>query len=119
MATRALVGLRSATGICAKSDAPGERTIRTPELFRSLCDATHTVGGAAPVVSWLCPDGLAGVGREAVMKTRDRAWFALAALILVGAFAILPSMAAMATEADAAPADSYGVDFLALNPEHE
>ena len=58
--TDALVEFRSATGICAKSGAPGEQTIRTPELFRSLCDATHTVGGAAPVVSWLCPDGLAG-----------------------------------------------------------
>ncbi len=53
------------------------------------------------------------------MKTRDRAWFALAALVLVGAFVILPTMTAMATEADAAPADPYGVDFLALNPEHE
>ena len=53
------------------------------------------------------------------MKTRDHALLALAALILVGAFAILPNMAAMATEADAAPADPYGVDFLALNPEHE
>ena len=117
--TDALVEFRSATGICAKSGAPGEQTIRTPELFRSLCDATHTVGRAASVVSWLRPDRLAGGGREAVMKKRDRALLALAALILVGAFAILANMTAMATEADAAPADPYGVDFLALNPEHE
>ena len=102
-----------------KVRCPGRADYSHSRTLWSLCDATHTVGGAAPVVSWLRPDRLAGGGREAVMKKRDRALLALAALILVGAFAILPNMAAMATEADAAPADSYGVDFLALNPAHE
>jgi hypothetical protein len=49
-------------------------------------------------------------------RRRLGAAFALAAFLLAGTIIVVPKVTATT---DAASADPYGIDILALNPEHE